>query len=87
MVDVKQKLETVILIPTRVKLLREEFQAYNWRKTTDGQSECDKRSLGWWATFDGSREALFVGDTKPVHLNAGDSVFIAIQKPMPIQRA
>jgi hypothetical protein len=85
MVDVKQKLETVILIPTRVKLLREEFQPYNWRKTQDGQSECDQRSLGWWATFDGSREALFVGHEKPAHLSVNDSVFIAIQKPVRIR--
>jgi hypothetical protein len=87
MVDVKQKLETVILIPTRVKSIREEFKiTTGFRHPTTNEFPAHKTSKGWFAAFEGSWEALYVGETKPEHLNVDDAVFIAIQKPHPVRR-
>lgn len=70
----------IIRIPSRVAELAEEFDYRNWRKDADGNAISDKRSRGWFALFEGSRERLLVGPTKPENLNVGDTVFIDIVK-------
>jgi hypothetical protein len=80
------KYKTVFLVPTKVVDIAEEFKI-----TTGYRTKVDdhpggavwpvyKTSQGWFVLFEGSRERLFVGDSKPADLDIGDKVMIAVMK-------
>jgi len=80
------KYRTVFLVPTKVVDIAEEFKITTGYQTrtphNPGEFEHPvyKTSQGWFVLFEGSRERLFVGDSKPADLNIGDKVMIAVMK-------
>ena len=58
----------------------EEFRHDNWRKDDNGETTCDKISLGWFVLLSGSHEKLYMGEHKPDDLKVGDQVRITIER-------
>lgn len=52
---------------------------YHWISGKGAEALFRSESLGWYITLIGSREALYIGDTKP-NIAADDLVTIRIEK-------
>ena len=63
---------------SRCREVSERFVKLNKSGTGD-KAEFEKASQGWYASFDGSHEAMYVGDEAP-EFKKGDIVKITIQK-------
>jgi hypothetical protein len=53
------------ILKLRVRSIEEKFEQTNWHKTASGEVECDTRSLGWFISFVGPYESLFLDAEKP----------------------
>jgi hypothetical protein len=67
-----------ILIRTRVMELLEKQITTSTRKGENNTVISTQQKLGWFVHFEGSYEALFVGDEKPEGLEKGTEVDIII---------
>ena len=73
---------TIYRFHTKIRSIKEHWEPHSWRIVTDQETgakihESDQRSLGWFVTLDGSRESMYVGDTKP-DLTVGQDVTVTI---------
>jgi hypothetical protein len=66
---------------TIVLKVKEHFSQANWRteQQEDGQKKavCNNVSDGWFVTLEGSRESMYLGDTRP-DLSEGQKVMVTI---------
>lgn len=58
--------------------VEERFEAVAWRKIDANNSECTKRSVGWFLRLSATA-SLYLGPDKP-DLAAGDAIRITIEK-------
>lgn len=70
--------QTKISITTRVFDLRERTKPV-YQGGTGSEALFKDVSLGWFAVFQGSHEALYVGETKP-DWDVGDNVKITFER-------
>jgi hypothetical protein len=71
---------TMYSFKTKITSVNEHFENINWRlEVRDGQKthECDKVSIGWYITLQGSRESIYLGRDKP-DLIEGHKVKVSI---------
>lgn len=78
MESTKAPLKINYSIWTKIVKIEESFESIH----VSGSGEAaifTKKSLGWFVTFEGSYEALYFGNTKPI-LNVGKTVKITFQE-------
>jgi hypothetical protein len=65
-------------IPTKV--VRVEHKSITLRswKTADGTVEATTEKIGWWVSFEGSWESIYLGSERP-DLYEGQDVLITIE--------
>ena len=71
---------TAYSFKTKITSIREHFEAVNWRMEIQNGEKIrthDQISQGWYITLEGSRESIYVGDTKP-DLAENQKVTVAI---------
>ena len=77
---------TVYKFLTKITSVKEHFKYENWRQIQreDGSKEtiCQQISVGWFITLDGSRESLYISDTRP-DLIEGQGVTVSITPSIP----
>jgi hypothetical protein len=59
---------TVYSFKTKITGVKQHFEYTNWRLENVGgekQRACDQVSIGWYITLEGSRESIYLGNTKP----------------------
>ena len=66
------------VVPTKVKKL-EERKAITRSYLKDDKPVFEEHSIGWWISFEGSRESLYMGSTKPEGLEPGTEIEIIIR--------
>jgi hypothetical protein len=65
-------------IPTKVLRVEQKSIVLRSWKSADGKVEAVTQKRGWWVSFEGSWESIYLGEERP-DLQVGQDVLITIE--------